>query len=190
MSLQTWRECLIASYAAGPTLSNSAVATSILNPNSKLTFDPEYFEVGRIIELTALCALSNIVTTPGTILFDVRLGGTLVFTSDAYQMTTTASTLLPFLFRVRLTCFTDGSAANFMGEGWASGRIFPTGGSGTAGVNFTQSNGLVPVPQGIPAVGPNFDATISQQLDVFGTFSIANAGNALQVQQYYVESLN
>lgn len=186
MSTQTWQELFIAANAAGPTIS-ATTATSILPPNAKATIPGGYLSLGREIELTVLGQMSNIVTTPGTILFGIYLGGTAVFTSDAYQICTTASTNLPFLFRVLLTLAVEGTSAQFLGQGWAAGRIFPTGGSGTSAA-FVRTYGMVPMPQATPALGTAFDATIDNVLDVRSTFSLS--GNAFTVQQYFARSLN
>ena len=186
MSRQGWVECVTYMDSAGPTLANSIVATSILNTDAKFTFPALYFNLGRVMRITLLLAISNIVTAPGTFTIDVRLGGTVVWTSGAQQLSQTAHTSIPEAIEIDLTVFTDGSAANFMGQGWALGwpiiMLSTTDRPGTVHI--------VPLPQTAPAVGGNFDATQPQQLDVFATFSVANAGNAVQVQQYEVEILN
>jgi hypothetical protein len=46
------------------------------------------------------------------------------------------------------------------------------------------------MPASAPAVGSGFDYNATQQLDLFGTWSIANAGNSIQCHQFILEALN
>jgi hypothetical protein len=100
MSLQRWGETLITAQGAGPTLSNSVTATSILPPQAKITLPNNYFnDVGREFRISGMAQVSNVVTTPGTLTLDIRFGATVVFNGGAMQMSTTAHTTLP-----RRTC--------------------------------------------------------------------------------------
>ena len=44
------------------------------------------------------------------------------------------------------------------------------------------------MPQSAPAVGTGFDSTATQQVDLFGTWSVANASNSITVHQYELVS--
>jgi hypothetical protein len=46
------------------------------------------------------------------------------------------------------------------------------------------------IPVGAPTVGTGFDSTAAQTVDLFGTWSVANAANSIQVHQYMLESVN
>ena len=46
------------------------------------------------------------------------------------------------------------------------------------------------LPVTTPVVGGNVDTTTALTVDMFGTFSIANAGNSIQVHTYTLESIN
>jgi hypothetical protein len=45
-------------------------------------------------------------------------------------------------------------------------------------------------PNATPAVGNNFDATATQAVDMFATFSVTTNPTNITLQQYRVESLN
>lgn len=186
MSMQTWQELLISGQSAGPTLSNSVTPTSILPAHAKFTLPTNYFSVGKMLRILVVGQLSNIVTTPGTLTLDVRFGSTIVFNGGAMQFSTTAHTTLPFWCEILLTCRAVGSTANLIGQGFITSQAL----SLTAVADSTTSPATLLIPNTAPAVGNNFDSTTSQQIDVFGTFSIANAGNAITVQQFSVGSLN
>lgn len=175
---QSWVESLVTAQAAGTSLSNSASATSILSAAQKIALPAGFLDVpGKAIRITALGRLSNIVTTPGTLTFEIKFGSTVVFSGGAMQLSTTAHTTLPFWFEVVLTCRAIGSSATLMGQGLMTTACFdaPT---------------IVLAPNTTPTVGNTFDSSASQVVDLFATFSVANAGNLIQVEQFVLESLN
>jgi hypothetical protein len=193
MPSQTWVQTLYATEVAGPTVTGVNTATSILPPASPIwTFPASFFQyIGQQIVIRGAGQLSNIVTTPGTITLDVRLGaiapgGTVVWTSGAMNMGGTAHTNLPFYYEIMLTLRAIGKAANFMGQGRITGQPFNT----VAGA--ADPAGSIPtlmMPATAPAVGTNFDSTVSQLFDHAVTFSLANA-NAITLQQLKVLSTN
>jgi hypothetical protein len=191
MSLQTWQETLITAQVDGPSLSNSAAATSILPFGAKITLPNNYFSaIGKALRIKAACRLSNIVTTPGTLTLDVRFGSTVIFNGGAMQLSTTAHTTLPLWVEILLTCRAISTAtqvaANLMGQGIAISQCL----SLTAVADSTTTPATLLIPNTAPAVGSSFDSTATQQVDLFATFSIANAGNLIQLHQYTLEALN
>jgi hypothetical protein len=74
-----------------------------------------------------------------------------------------------------------------MGGGILQGIHFTLTAGQTDAVNTA---GAFAVPATAPAVGTGFDSTIANTMDFFVGFSISNAGNGVQVQQYIVEALN
>ena len=174
--IQTWVESLASAGAAGPSLSNSSSATSILNPQEKLVLPAQYFSsVGRALRLTVTGRLSNIVTTPGTLTLALKFGSTVVFTSGAMQMSATAHTTLPFYLQVILVCRAIGSTSTLIGQG---------------SIVSACVDGTLLVPATAPAVGTAFDGSASQIVDLAATFSIADAGNLIQCEEFLLESLN
>lgn len=186
-------QSLYSMEVAGPTITGTAAATSMLAPASPIwTFPASFFQyIGQQIVLRGAGQLSNIVTTPGTLTIDVRLGGiapggTVVWTSGAMNMGGTAHTNLPFFYEIFLTLRAIGKAANFMGQGKIAGQPFNT----VAGA--ADPAGTVPglmMPATAPAVGTSFDSTVSQLFDHAATFSLSNA-NAITLQQLKVLSVN
>jgi len=189
MSLQTWQETLVAQSVAGTLFNTYTTAKTVIPATSLYTFAPNYFSEGKVLRVTVSGGISNIVTTPGTITFQVMLGTIVVWTSGAIQLNATAHTTLPFVLEVLLTCRAIGATttANFMGQGLVAGIMFTLTASQVDAVN-TSGSFLLPVTA--PAVGTGFDSTIANILDFWTGFSISNAGNGIQVQQYVVEALN
>lgn len=186
MSMQSWQETLINSSVDGTALTASITATSILPAAAKLTLPANFFYVGRMLKITAQGRVSNIVTTPGTLTLDIRLGAVIVANGGAMSLNVVAKTNVPWWMEWILTCraIGNGTSANLMHQGtWQSesviGSPLPTAG----GV------GSLLIPVVTPAVGTGFDSTAAQTLDLFGTWSLSNA-NSIQVHQYKVESLN
>jgi|SRR6185437_1372093 len=186
MSRQRWQETLISAQVAGSSLSNSSSATSILPSQAKFVIPANFLnDIGTGLRIRSFGQVSNIVTTPGTLTLDFRLGGTVVFTTGAMQLSTTAHTNVPFRLDVDLVLRASGSASNFMGQG-----LFFSQAANISGADSTTGHSFLMAPNSAPAVGNNFDATASQPADLFATFSIANSGNAITLQMYTLESLN
>jgi len=189
MSAYSWGEALTVAKVAGPALSNSSSATSILPTANVYTLPANFFTIGKVLVLKGSGQLSNIVTTPGTLTLDVYLGGSVVaFTSGAMQLSTTAHTTLPFEFEIMLTTRAEGSgtSANLMGQGRIASQCM----SLTAVADSTTTIASLMMPNTTPAVGTGFDSTAAQSVNLRATFSIANSGNALTLQQYALIALN
>jgi hypothetical protein len=178
-------QSLITAQVAGAALNTSTSATSLLPAQAKLTFPTNYFgDKGRPLRIRAQGKLSNIVTTPGTLTMDIRLGGTVVFNGGAMQMSMTAHTDVPWWWDVDLTLREVGAAANFMGA-----SRFVCQAVSVSGADPTTGHSILMAPNTAPAVGTNFDATALQQLDLFGKFSVSDAANSITLEQYEVFSL-
>lgn len=178
-------QSLITAQVAGAALNTSTSATSILPAQAKLTFPTNYFnDVGRPLRVRARGRLSNIVTTPGTLILDVRLGGTVVFNGAAMQMSTTAHTNVPWWWDVDMTLRATGSSANFMGQ-----SMFVSQAISVSGADPTTGHSVLMAPNTAPTVGSNFDATSLMQLDLFAKFSVSDAANSITLEQYEVFSL-
>lgn len=174
------------------TLANAfTTAKSVINGQAQAPLDPAHFYPGNHLELKVRGALSNIVTTPGTMNFQVKLG-TLgspitVFDTGQIQLNATAHTLLPFELDILLRCEFEGSgtAAKLFGSANARGVMFTKTAGQVDGVN---SETLLVLPSTAPVVGTGFDSTIVNTLDFWAGFSINNAGNGVRIDQYLVLS--
>ena len=145
-----------------------------------------YLRDHKKFRLSVQGGISNIVTTPGTITFEFKVGSVVVWSSGAVQLSTTAHTTIPFWLDVELTCraIGSGTSANFM----AQGRILSQTVNATAVADGTQTHSVLLLPNTAPAVGTGFDSTIANIVDFWTGFSINNAGNGIQVQQYELAS--
>lgn len=188
MSLNSWVEVLRAEKAQGTSLSNSTTATSLLPTADKITLPNNFFTPGRSFRITATGRISNIVTTPGTLTLDIRLGAVVAFNAGAMQLSTTAHTTVPFWWDVLLTCRAEGSStsANLIGLSRLTSQAI----SATAVADSTTTHGSLCAPNTTPAAGTGFDSTSALTVDVFGTFSVANAGNLVGLEQLVIEALN
>lgn len=191
MSLQTWQETLISAQVDGAALNTSTTPTSILPPAARYTLPANYMAIGKVFRIKFAGRLSNIVTTPGTLTLDVRMGPTsniIVFNGGAMQLSTTAHTNVPIVGEIMLTCRAIGNStnANLMGQGWALSQAL----SLTAVADSATTPAHLLMPNTAPAVGTGFDSTVSMVVDLFATFSISNAGNGITLHQYTLEALN
>lgn len=189
MSLQRFREPIAFQRAAGTLFNTYTTAKSVINPTELVTLPPNYLEVGKRFQTTVGAALSNIITTPGTVTFQIMMGSIVAWTSGAIQLNATAHTLLPMRLVVdwRVDTIGSGTTAKLLGMGTLQGIHFTL----TAGqVDAVNVPGAFSVPATAPAVGTGFDSTISNILDFWVGFSISNAGNGIQVFDYVVESVN
>ena len=188
MSAPYFVQTLASQKAAGTLFNTYTSAKSVINVTELVPIPGNYMQVGTKFRIKAWGGLSNIVTTPGTVAFQVMMGSVVVFTTGNIQMTTTANTLSPLKFEatLRLDSTGSGTAAKFIGEG-VLGALNLTIGSGA---NPTVTDTFAMVPVTAPAVGTGFDSTVSEILDFWVGFSISNAGNGVQIYDYTVEQLN
>lgn len=185
MSRQSWEQGVAWAESDGSALANTTTATSLLPTAARWLMPANFLDVGSMFRFKAAGRISNIVTTPGTLTLDLRLSGTVVFNGGAMQLSTTAHTNVPFIWEGLLTCRAIGASANLMGQ-----AEFKSQAANISGADPTTGHSLLLTPNTAPAVGTNFDSTGSLQWDLFGTWSIANSGNSIQVHQWILEALN
>jgi hypothetical protein len=189
MGAPFYSQVLASQRAAGTLFNTYTTAKSVLNVTELVPFPGNYLQQGSKLRVRAWGGLSNIVTTPGTVTFQIMMGAIAAWSSGALQLSTTANTLSPFLLEavIRLDTAGSGTAAKFIGGGKVEALNVQLG----AGVaNPTVTDSVCMAPAGAPAVGTGFDSTISDILDFFVGFSISNAGNGVQLYDYTVEQLN
>jgi len=186
--LPFYSQVLSSQRKVGTLFNTYTTAKSVINPDELVQLPPNYLTVGSKFRVRASGGLSNIVTTPGTIAFQIMMGSIVAWTSGNIQLNATAHTLLPFNLDVilRLDSQGSGTAAKFLGMGILNGLMFTNTAAQTDSANTT---GEFPVPATAPAVGTGFDSTIANLLDFWVGFSISNAGNGVQLYDYTVEQL-
>lgn len=183
---QFFEELLGSQQQDGTALTASVTPTSILHPTGRLVLPAGYLSrIGQVLRVFASGRVSNIVTTPGTLTLDLRMGPALpptivVANGGAMSLNVVAKTNVPWSLWWELTLRSVGitAAATWHHQGeWMSesviGSALPTaGGAGTA-----------MLPNAAPAVGTGFDSTVANYLDLFATWSLNNA-NSIQVHQF------
>jgi hypothetical protein len=186
--LPFFNQTLTSQKAAGTLLNTYTTAKSVINATELVSLPANYLTAGSKLRVRVMFGLSNIITTPGTVTFQVMMGSIVVWTSGAIQMTITANTLVPVELEVnlRLDSIGSGTAAKFMAVGKVIGLNLTTG----TGANPTVTDTVITLPVTAPAVGTGFDSTIANILDFWTGFSISNSGNGIQVYDYTVEQLN
>jgi hypothetical protein len=180
MSSNSWNQTLISAQGDGTALTNSTTATSILPAAAKFTMPANYLKVGDVIRVRASGRISTVVTTPGTLTLDIRSGSsTVIFNGGAMNLNVTAQTNASWWYDAYLTVRAVGTSANVLGTAqWSSRAIVGSAAVAAGGVPS------IILPDTAPAVGSNFDSTTSFVIDMFGTWSVANAANSIQVHQF------
>lgn len=189
MSFQAFVEPIAWQPDNGSAFASYTTAKQVISPQSTVQLPPNYLTLGKLLRVRVWGGISNIVTTPGTITFQVMLGSVVAWTSGAVQLNATAHVLLPFYLDLMLRVSAVGNST--------SGKL--RGGGSLTGIMFTLTAGQVDapntppclmVPATTPADGTGFDSTAALTLDFWAGFSISNAGNAIHVGNYLVEALN
>jgi len=188
MSRQGWMELLAKQNAAGTLFNTYTTSKTVINADGLWSMPANFLDIGRRFRVSVQGGISNIVTTPGTITCEVKIGSVVAFTTGAMQLSTTAHTTIPFWLEIELTCRAIGptTSANFMGQAIMHSQTV----NATAVADGTQTHTLLLAPNTAPAVGTGFDSTVANTWDFWAGFSISNAGNGIQVQQYSLYALN
>jgi hypothetical protein len=189
MPSQTWRQLLAQQEASASAFGTFTTAKTVINAQALSVLPAGFLEVGKKLTVSVRGAISNLVTTPGLIFFQVMLGSVIAFTTGNIQLNATAHTLLPFWLDIDLTCQVVGSGttAKLMGQARVSGVMFTSTAAQTDGAN-TMTTLLAPATA--PAQGTGFDSTAAQTLDFYAGFTISDAANVVRVDQYTVSSDN
>lgn len=179
----SYEETIVTSQVDGVAVT-AAAATTVLPGAAKFTIPANYFQIGKQLLIKAAGRVSVVVTTPGTARFDVRLGGVIVFDSQAIALDPVAYTNVGWYLEIMLTCRAIGTTGNLMGQGTLATPIL-------AGNPATPPKGsliaLLPW-NAAPAVGNNFDTTVSNVLDLFWTQTVASG--SITCHQYSAQTLN
>lgn len=187
--MQTFQEVLANQQAAGTLFNTYTTAKTVIPATNLVTLPSNWLTIGRMLRLTVAGAISNIVTTPGTMHFQVKIGSVAAFDTGNIQLNATAHTTLPFWLEIFLTCRSVGvtSAATFMGLAKAVGIMFTLTAGQTDSAQGMQS---ILAPATAPVVGTGFDSTIANIIDFWVGFSISNAGNGVRIDQYALTAMN
>ena len=180
MSSQTWSQALVTAQADGPALASSTAQTSLLPTPALYTLPANFFStIGQAMRIRASGRISSTATP--TMTFGVGLGTLatpiIAFSSGAISLIT-GQTNITWELEALLTlrALGNGTASNLMGIG----RFLCA--AATTPVNL--------LPASAPAVGTGFDCTLTNLLNLFGTWSASSASNSITLHEYVAESLN
>ncbi len=192
MGDQNFENVLITTQGDGSALTNTVTPTSLLPSGAKFRIWPNFFRTPeKLIKVTAHGRISTVVTTPGTLTLALRFTDSSAvnvdaFSSGAMTLNTTAQTNAHWLFEAWLIARAIGTSQTLFGFGrFQSHAVIgsPAPTAGGAGCHMLPYNTA-------PAVGTAFDGTKENLVDLFATWSIANASNSIQLHNFVLESLN
>jgi len=175
----------------GTALTNSTTPTSILHASGKAAIGAGILDIGSTIRATLRGRISTLVTSPGTLTLDCRLGPTaniVISSFGAVSLNTTAQSNASFqlIIIAIIRALGTGTSANALCTAKFATRAL----LGGPAVGTTYGYGVAMLPDTAPAVGTGFDSSVSNLFDIFATWSVANAANSIQVHQSLVELIN
>lgn len=175
---------LSSSAADSTALANSTTATTILPKTALCSIPGGTLQVGSRLRIRLRGRISTVVTTPGTLTLDMRIGGVVVSAFGAMNLNTTAQTNATWEaeLEAEIRSVGDGTTATALCTGRFNSRALI--GSAAVAAGYA---GAALLPDTAPAVGTGFDSTAACKIDCFGTWSVANAANSIQVHQACVE---
>lgn len=182
MSNNSWKQTLMTAQIDGTALTNSTTAASIIPPAAKYAIPSNLMAIGMKFQVKASGRISTVVTTPGTLTLDLRLGAsTVIFNGGAMNLNVTAQTNATWEYEADLLVRSIGAStsATILGTGKFLSRAL----IGSAAVAAGYAGAAI-LPDTAPVVGTGFDSTATQVLDFFGTWSVANAANSILVHQF------
>ena len=168
----------------GAALTNTVTPTSILHGSGIGTLGGGWLQVGSKIKGLVRGRVSTLVTTPGTLTFDIRFGSIVVSAFGAIALNIVAQTNaffdLEFLIDVVSIGGTTSATALCTGR-FVSRALLGSVAAASGGV------GVMGLPDTAPVVGTGFDSTIAIPVNLFATWSVASASNSIQVHSSLIE---
>lgn len=188
MSAQTWVETIIASKVAGAAVVSTVTQTTLLPGAAKAIMRAHTMGIGKAFRVRAAGRMTNLNPTPGNITLDIEYGGTIIATSGAIPLLTSAG-IGPKTWRLEwdLVVRAEGTAANVMHTGSFRSYSLNQGGGAPTAVGAPSVHIPYDAP---PAVGGNFDGTVDGMFDLLAQWSVSSASNTITCEQYTLESLN
>jgi hypothetical protein len=144
---------------------------------------------GRVLRLWAFGVMSNVATTPGTLILAVRWGGvagTMLMQSGPQNLDTTARTNSLWAMEGFITCRTAGATGTFLSGGCMMSNVL----SSTAANLLPALMGSAGTPLANGSVQVTADTTTAKSLSITCKFSVATSPTNLTCQQKIIEVLN
>lgn len=143
--------------------------------------DANFFQlIGQKIRLKASGRISTLVTSPGTLTLQFRIGSISVFDSAAMTLNIVAQTNTHWRLDIDLILRVVGSSAQFFGDGsFRSHAVIgsPAPTAGGCGEHLLPYNTA-------PALGTAFDAKTAANADLFATWSVNSASNSITCHNF------
>lgn len=184
-------QCLKTQHASGSLLNTYTTAKSVINTQAICAIPPGLLHLGDHIHQRVSGGISNVVTSQRTFTFQTMMGPAqpstiIAHTSQALLTTTTAHTLIPFVYDVwhRLDSEGNGTSAKFFSQAQLNGIMFPISG---AVADPTATTGMILCPATAPAAGTGWDSTVLNYLDFFVALSNSENTTGIQIYQYTVD---
>lgn len=175
---------LASASADGAALTNTLTATSIMPASAMATIPAGALQIGSLLKITLRGRISTVVTTPGTLTLDLRVGGVIVSAFGAMALNVNAQTNAHWEATIMAVVRSTGigTAATMMATAdFISRAVIGSAAAGAGGA------GELMLPDTAPAVGTGFNSSLALPVDVFATWSVANAANSIQTHQALVE---
>lgn len=175
---------LTSSKTLGPAVNTYTTAKRVINDIDAVNMPGNFLSLGARFNVKVMGGLSNIAASPGNVFFQIMMGTSniIAWTSGNLAFNASARTLLPFSLdlELRVAAVGTGVSAAFIGQ------------AKFGGIHLTGTDGMIQVPTTPPANGTGFDsvAAAGNVFDLFGGFSVSNAGNGLQITTYEVTQLS
>jgi len=165
---------LVVAVADGAQILNTTTETAIIPAYGFSANDPRIYQGASFTE-RCWFDISNVVTTPGTVTFRVKHGTTVLASSGAIAMDTTARSNFSGRIEYDLTVRSIGSAGSAFCQGLVILGNVPVGAAADPqGLYFMGSAG-----EQVPAVVGSLDFTAAWNLSVTAQFSVATATTQL-----------
>lgn len=162
--------------AAGASLTTFSTAQRVLNVGDVWNASGNYLQLGACFRLLLRGGLSNKASSPGTVVFQLNAGSTVLWSSGNLSFNAASRVLLPFTLDVSLRLDSEGTgtSAKFMGQGTFGG------------IHLTNTDQTIQVPTTAPALGSGFDsvAAAGNVIEPYVGFSLSDAANGVQIQHY------
>ncbi len=181
-----FRERILTIGEDGTALTNSTTPTSLLPAGRKITLPSYFFDrVGKELLVRAAGRISTVVTSPGTLTFELKFGSISVASSGALSLNTTAQTNVNWVldWSLNLRSIGGGTSATLFHQGQFQSHAVigsPAPTAGGAGCHMLPYNAA-------PAVGSGFDSTAAQTVDLYATWSTASPSNSIQLHQFSLD---
>jgi hypothetical protein len=183
---QAWVEPMETIIADGVQVSNTVTETIICPDFNIPAF---YMAPGRSFRFWAFGVMSNVITTPGTLIMRVRWGGvagTVVLQSAALGLDTTARTNSIWCMFGYLVIRSSGATGSMMSGGVADFNVLST----TAANLLPQLLGSAGTPLASGSAPVTIDTTTAKLISFTAQFSVATSPTNLTCNQRILEVLN